>query len=62
MTHCGKCHTCGAQLAHNDWCPTCSTTRRYWSHGFSGPDAEDGGSCYDVLIDARPELEDCDDR
>ena len=36
--HCGHCHTCRQPLyAVQDgeqWCPTCETYRRYWSHGW----------------------------
>lgn len=38
MRNCGKCHTCGTQLAKvlggEEWCPTCGRYRRYRSHGW----------------------------
>lgn len=48
MRNCGRCHACGTALLvvrdREEWCPTCKTHRRYWSHGW-GWDAGEGPAC-----------------
>lgn len=54
---CGKCHTCGTALRFvldgEEWCPTCGAYRRYRSHGWAGPDAEQSPCPQSSAVPAR---------
>ena len=49
LTHCGHCHTCGAELQivldGEEWCPTCQTYPRYPAHGWSTSGNPEDQSC-----------------